>query len=167
MQSKPRKGPRRPLTATELEMMNVLWRLGPSTVSQVQAALRPQRELAYTSVSTIVRILEQKGFVLSQKAGRGHLYSPAIAKEDYQALSLEHLVSTVFDDTPGLLVQRLLDSQRLSEHRGPQPHGVPFQPRWRSTPATWAAARHGCPVMSDQPYRKVMIPSSAPALSRR
>ncbi len=115
MKAKLRRGPQRALTATELEMMNVLWRLGPCTVSQVQAALRPERELAYTSVSTIIRILEQKGFVLSQKAGRGHLYSAAIAKEAYQALSLDHLVSKVFDDTPSLLVQRLLDSHRLSE----------------------------------------------------
>ncbi len=115
MKAKLRRGPQRALTATELEMMNVLWRLGPCTVSQVQAALRPERELAYTSVSTIIRILEQKGFVLSQKAGRGHLYSAAIAKQAYQALSLDHLVSKVFDDTPSLLVQRLLDSHRLSE----------------------------------------------------
>lgn len=96
-------------------MMNVIWRLGPCTVSQVQAALSAERELAYTSVSTIVRILEQKGFVRSEKAGRGHLYSATISKEAYQGLSLEHLVNEVFDATPSLLVQRLLDSGRLTE----------------------------------------------------
>jgi predicted transcriptional regulator len=116
MKCRTRKGaPRRPLTATELEMMNVIWRLGPCTVSQVQAALSAERELAYTSVSTIVRILEQKGFVRSEKAGRGHLYSATISKEAYQGLSLEHLVNEVFDATPSLLVQRLLDSGRLTE----------------------------------------------------
>jgi|HubBroStandDraft_5_1064220.scaffolds.fasta_scaffold420704_2 predicted transcriptional regulator len=107
--------PRRPLTATELEMMNVIWRLGSCTVSQVQACLGPDRDLAYSSVSTIVRILEQKGFVVSTKAGRGHLYSAAMAKHDYQALSLEHVVKQVFDDTPSLLVQRLLDSSSLTD----------------------------------------------------
>jgi predicted transcriptional regulator len=116
MKAKTQKGaPRRPLTATELEMMNVIWRLGSCTVSQVQESLRPERELAYSSVSTIVRILEQKGFVTSTKAGRGHLYSAAMAKRDYQALSLEHVVKQVFDDTPSLLVQRLLDSNSLTE----------------------------------------------------
>jgi predicted transcriptional regulator len=115
MKAKRQKAPRRTLTGTELEMMNILWRLGPCTVSQVQSALRPERELAYTSISTIVRILEQKGFVSSEKAGRGHVYSAAMSKEDYQALSLEQLVSKVFDDTPSLLVQRLLDSRDLSE----------------------------------------------------
>ena len=111
----PKEPPRRPLTATELEMMNVIWRLGACTVAQVQDELRPERELAYSSVSTIIRILEQKGFVTSTKAGRGHLYSAAMPKHDYQALSLEHVVKQVFDATPSLLVQRLLDSQNLTE----------------------------------------------------
>ena len=111
----PKTALRKTLTATELEMMSVIWRLGPCTVSQVQEALQPQRDLAYTSISTIIRILEQKGFVDSAKVGRGHQYSAAISKQDYQALSLEHLVSKVFDDTPSLVVQRLLDSDTLSE----------------------------------------------------
>jgi predicted transcriptional regulator len=107
--------PTRPLTATELEMMHVIWRLGPCTVSQIRDTLLPQRELAYTSISTIVRILEQKGFVKSDKVGRGHQYSATMSKEEYQDLSLEHLVNKVFDDTPSLLVHRLLDSGRLTE----------------------------------------------------
>jgi predicted transcriptional regulator len=109
-----KKAPRRTLTAVELEMMNVIWGLGTCTVSQVREALRPERELAYTSISTIIRILEQKGFVTSAKAGRGHEYRAAMPKEDYQALSLEHLVNKVFNDTPSLLVQRLLDSDSLT-----------------------------------------------------
>ena len=104
----------RPLTATELEMMNVIWRLGPCSVRQVVEALRPQRELAYTSVSTIIRILEQKRYVVSIKEGRGHLYQAAVSKQAYQATSLARLVSNVFDGTPTLLVQRLLDSKQLS-----------------------------------------------------
>lgn len=113
--SKKRRKPDKPLTATELEMMNVLWRIGPATVLQVVAALRPQRELAYTSVSTMVRILEQKGYVISTKEGRGHLYQAAVPKESYQRSSLQRLVSNVFDDTPALLVRQLLDSASLSE----------------------------------------------------
>ena len=104
----------KPLTATELEMMNVLWRIAPASVHQVVEALRPQRHLAYTSVSTIVRILEQKGYVRSRKEGRGHLYEPTIQKEAYQIASLQHLVSNVFDGTPRLLVQRLVDSEQLN-----------------------------------------------------
>lgn len=106
---------RKALTPAELEMMNVIWRIGPCTVAQVVEELRSRRrELAYTSVSTIVRIMEQKGFVKSVKEGRGHLYEAAISKEDYQARSLETLVSNVFDGEPSLLVQRLLDSKALT-----------------------------------------------------
>jgi predicted transcriptional regulator len=105
----------KPLTAVELEMMNVIWRIGPCSVAQVVEQLSAKRELAYTSVSTIVRILEQKGYVTSEKAGRGHLYSAAIAKNDYQAMSLKHLVNHVFEGTPSLLVRRLLDSNALTE----------------------------------------------------
>ena len=105
----------KPLTATELEMMNVIWRIGPCSVAQVLEQLSPTRELAYTSVSTIVRILEQKGYVTSERAGRGHLYSAAVTKEDYQALSLRRLVDNVFEGTPTLMVKRLLDSNSLTE----------------------------------------------------
>ena len=111
-----KSGPRplqKPLTATELEMMNVIWRLAPCSVHQVVEALKPQRQLAYTSVSTIIRILEQKGYVRSRKEGRGHLYEAAVPKETYQVASLQHLVSNVFDGTPTLLVQRLVDSEQL------------------------------------------------------
>jgi predicted transcriptional regulator len=104
----------KPLTAVELEMMNVVWRIGPCSVAQVLEQLRPTRELAYTSVSTIVRILEQKGYVTSQKAGRGHLYSAAITQDEYQAMSLQHLVKNVFEGAPTLLVRRLLDSDTLT-----------------------------------------------------
>src|SRR4051812_38080737 len=107
------KPARKALTAAELEMMNVIWRIGPCSVAQVLEQLRPRRELAYTSVSTIVRILEQKGYVRSQKEGRGHLYAAAVSKEAYQAISLKHLISHVFDGAPSLLVQRLLDSEAL------------------------------------------------------
>jgi predicted transcriptional regulator len=104
----------KPLTAVELEMMNIIWRIGPCSIAQVVEQLREKRELAYTSVSTIVRILEQKGYVRSAKAGRGHLYSAMVAKDDYQAMTLEHMVSHVFDGTPSLLVKRLLDSEALT-----------------------------------------------------
>ena len=106
---------RKPLTATELEMMNVIWRIGPCSVARVLEQLSPARGLAYTSVSTIVRILEQKGYVTSERAGRGHLYSAAVAKEDYQATSLKHLMDNVFEGTPTLMVKRLLDSNALTE----------------------------------------------------
>lgn len=114
MTAKKRKAtPRRTLTAVELEMMNVIWRLGPCTVAQVRDALPPGRALAYTSVSTMIRILEQKGFVSSEKVGRGHMYCAAMSKPEFQSVSLSQLLDDVFDKAPSLLVQRLLDSEYL------------------------------------------------------
>ena len=95
-------------------MMNIIWRVGPCSISQVLEELPDDRALAYTSVSTIVRILEQKGFVTSEKTGRGHVYAASVGKDDYQASSLHHLVRDVFDGTPALVVRRLLDSDSLS-----------------------------------------------------
>ena len=112
--SRGERPPSKELTAVELEMMNIIWRIGPCSVAQVQERLRPQRELAYTSVSTVVRILEQKGYVTSEKEGRGHVYDAAVSKESYQALSLKRIVRHVFDGAPSLLVARLLASETLA-----------------------------------------------------
>jgi predicted transcriptional regulator len=102
------------LTAVELEMMSIIWRIGPCSVGQVREQLLPERALAYTSVSTMVRILEQKGYVISRREGRGHLYSAAVSREAYQTRSLKEFVSKVFDGTPALLVRRLVDSDSLT-----------------------------------------------------
>src|ERR1700733_2497319 len=91
------------LTAVELEMMSVIWRIGPCSVADVREQLLPRRARAYTRVSTIVRILEQKGYVASRKEGRGHLYNAAVSREAYQEKSLKQLVTTVFDGAPSLL----------------------------------------------------------------
>ena len=109
----PKKG--RQLTEVELELMTILWKIGEGTVNDVLLALPAARKLAYTSVSTILRILEQKGIVGSRKEGRGHVYLPKLEKEAYEASSLRHLVTRVFDGTPAALVRRLLETERLSE----------------------------------------------------
>jgi predicted transcriptional regulator len=106
--------PAKPLTEVELELMSILWQLGAATVNEVLAALPRQRPLAYTSVSTILRILEQKGVVSSEKVGRGHRYRPLVAREAYQAFALEQVVGKVFGGEPVALVQRLVDATRLS-----------------------------------------------------
>jgi predicted transcriptional regulator len=103
------------LTEVELELMGILWRLGEGTVSDVAQGLPAERKLAYTSVSTILRILEQKGIVASRKEGRGHIYFPILAKKKYETESLQHLVRKVFDGTASSLVRRLLEDTHLSE----------------------------------------------------
>ena len=102
------------MTDVELELMRILWPLGEGTVRDVMGELPEERRLAYTSVSTVLRIMEQKGFVTSRKVGRGHVYGPLLAKPTYEATCLDHLVSTVFDDKPETLIRRLLDSAEIS-----------------------------------------------------
>lgn len=103
------------LTEVELEMMNALWKRGSGTVNEVLQELPPDRKLAYTSVSTMLRILEQKGAVESQKEGRGHVYVPKLLREEYERKSLQHLVTHVFQGTPSQLVQRLLEADSLTD----------------------------------------------------
>lgn len=103
------------LTETELELMTLLWKLGEGTVSDVLQQLPKERELAYTSVSTILRILEQKGILKTSKEGRGHVYTPQIKKSDYEIKTVKHVVERVFDGTPMALVRQLLDTTQLNE----------------------------------------------------
>jgi predicted transcriptional regulator len=104
----------RPLTEVELEVMTALWRLGEASAGHVREALAERRALAYTSVSTMLRILEQKGVVASRKEGRGHLYRPLVTKQEYESRSVHHLVARVFDGEPRALVTRLLEVEDLS-----------------------------------------------------
>src|SRR5688500_1724436 len=104
----------KPLTEVELELMNILWRLDGGTVNDVLAALPSDRPLAYTSVSTILRILEQKEVVTSEKLGRGHRYVPRVSRQDYEGFALAHVMGKVFDGQPLALVRRLVDAELLS-----------------------------------------------------
>ena len=109
-----RKSPPKLLTEVELELMSILWQLGEGTVREVLEELPPERDLAYTSVSTIIRILEQKRLLTSRKKGRAHIYRPTMKKAEYERRSLDHLVEKVFDGAPSALVVRLLDIDNLS-----------------------------------------------------
>lgn len=103
------------LTETELELMTILWKLEEGSVAEVLENLPKQRDLAYTSVSTILRILEQKGVLKTRKEGRGHVYIPQIKKTEYEAKTVKHVVDRVFDGTPVALVRQLLDSVNLND----------------------------------------------------
>ncbi len=110
-----RKKNRHLLTEVELEFMTELWALGEASVKEVLASLSEERNLAYTSGATILRILEEKGFVVSRKEGKSLIYKPLLAKDQYQKRSLQNLSRTLFDDTPATLVARLVDDEGLSE----------------------------------------------------
>jgi predicted transcriptional regulator len=102
------------LTEVELELMTILWRLEEGSVNDVLAELPKERKLAYTSVSTMMRILEQKKVIASRKEGRGHIYFPKLKKAEYEASSVKNLVKKVFEGAPVALVRQLLDTEKLS-----------------------------------------------------
>ncbi|MEM1066487.1 MAG: BlaI/MecI/CopY family transcriptional regulator [Pseudomonadota bacterium] len=110
-----KKKSRHLLTEVELEFMNELWALREGSVRDVLARLPEERDLAYTSGATILRILEDKGFVKSRKEGKSLIYTPLLGKDQYQTRSLQNLSRTLFDDTPATLVARLVDDAGLTE----------------------------------------------------
>jgi predicted transcriptional regulator len=112
--------------------MHIVWKQGEVSVADVLEALPPERKLAYTSVSTVLRILEQKGVLGSRKVGRGHLYSALLPREAYEVQSVKHLVETVFEGTPSALVERLVEAVPLSPEEAAQIRKILDSKRSRS-----------------------------------
>ncbi|WCO01351.1 BlaI/MecI/CopY family transcriptional regulator [Psychroserpens ponticola] len=83
------------LTKAEEEIMHILWQLQKTNVKDIIAEL-PEPKPAYNTVSTIVRILETKGFVDYEKQGKGHLYFPIVQKHEYSNQSINTLVDNYF-----------------------------------------------------------------------
>lgn len=98
-------------TDRELDIMQVLWDRGPSTVAQVREGLRD--DLAYNTVLTMLRILEEKGHVTRDTRDRAHTYAPAVEREQAGAGALRRLMSTLFPGRPDELLVRLVDQEEV------------------------------------------------------
>jgi len=96
--------------------MDVLWTKGAATVSEVAEALPSEPALAYNTILTTLRILEQKGHVKHTRAneGRAFIYEPVIGRKQAGTNALRHLVSRFFGNSPELLVLNLLEDEELS-----------------------------------------------------
>jgi predicted transcriptional regulator len=103
------------LSGREMDVMNVLWARGSATVSEVLEELRD--ELAYTTVLTILRRLEEKGHVRHDSEGKAHRYLPIIRREEAQDSALQRMTRKLFLDSPALLMNRLLREGELSEEQ--------------------------------------------------
>lgn len=101
------------LTEVELELMNIIWSLQKVTVKDVLANLAKGRDLAYTTVATVMKVLEQKGFLICQKDSYAHTFSPHVSKAVYKKACIENIVANVFDNEPGDLVTQLLSAGKL------------------------------------------------------
>ncbi|MEM8486862.1 MAG: BlaI/MecI/CopY family transcriptional regulator [Bacteroidota bacterium] len=97
------------LTDAELRLMDIIWSRGPSTVQDVVDALPADSPLAYSTVLTMLRILEQKSYLTHKKDGRAYVYESIVPKEDAQRGAIQHLMKRFFDDSPELLVLNLME----------------------------------------------------------
>jgi len=105
------------LTEAELRLMDIVWDKGPVTVGEVAAALPGEPPLAYNTVLTTLRVLEQKGYVRHIKAreGRAFIYRAVVGRKQASQNALRNLVRGFFSNSPELLVLNLLDDGDLSE----------------------------------------------------
>ncbi|CAN5917309.1 BlaI/MecI/CopY family transcriptional regulator [soil metagenome] len=96
----------------ELDVMTVLWQRSSGTVAEVQEAL--SATLAYTTVLTMLRNLEAKGFVRREEEGRAHRYFPKVKQRAEQRRALRRLIDTLFLGSPEALLSQLVDDHALS-----------------------------------------------------
>lgn len=99
-------------TDRELDVMAVLWDHGSATVAEVQRAL--DDELAYTTVLTVLRTLEEKGHVRHEEEGRAYRYFPRVPREEAGQSALRRLVRKVFGGSPERLLTQLVSDRDLS-----------------------------------------------------
>jgi len=101
------------LTEAELRLMDVLWLKGSATVQQVLDGLPEKPSLAYNSVLTTIRILENKGYVKHVKDGRAHIYIPLVERKEATRSEIRHLVSRFFKNSHEQLVLNVLEDQGI------------------------------------------------------
>src|SRR5687768_759037 len=100
-------------TDRELDVMSVLWDLGDATVAVVLD--QPATDVAYTTVLTVLRTLEQKGYVEHTGEGRAHRYHPLVKREAAGRSALRRLLDKVFQGSPELLMTHLVSDKNLTD----------------------------------------------------
>jgi predicted transcriptional regulator len=109
---------RQTLTPQELAIMKVVWRLNEATVRDVHDALQAHRRVAYTTVMTMMRILEEKGFLKRSVDDRAHVYRPARSRQQVVTAMVRDFVDRVFDGaSDALLVHLAKDNQLTAKQR--------------------------------------------------
>ena len=101
------------LTDAELRLMEVLWEKGPATVSGVVESLPRNVPLAYSTVLTTLRILENKGHVRHTKDGRAFIYHPVIGRDQAREGAVTHLLRRFFEGSPELLMLNLIEGKKI------------------------------------------------------
>jgi BlaI family transcriptional regulator, penicillinase repressor len=111
-----KKNPEPSLTPLELELMKVLWETGPANVQTVQANLK-SRDLAYTTVQTMLNILHRKGKVKRQLKDRAYLYRPVLSRQRAVAQAVGDMLDRFFGGSADSLVLNLVEARRLTPEK--------------------------------------------------
>jgi BlaI family transcriptional regulator, penicillinase repressor len=107
--------PHSTLTPQELAIMKVVWKLDAATVRDVYETLRARRAIAYTTVMTMMKILEEKGFLKKVRVERAFVYRPTKPRQQVVGAMVRDFVDRVFDGAAGGLLLHLAKDRRLSQ----------------------------------------------------
>src|SRR5215469_5233758 len=102
------------LTEAELRLMKILWRRGESAVTDLVAAIPDDEALAYNSVLTTIRILEQKGYVDHRQEGRAFIYRPCVAEDEASRSEVRNVMNRFFGNSREKLLLSLLGDGEIS-----------------------------------------------------
>ncbi len=103
-----------PLGETELEVLQIVWELGTASVNDVRDRISQSRNIAYTTVMTVMRNLTDKGYLEYRKDGAAYLYSAKQTREEVSSQILDQLVGKIFDGSSSALVQTLVKRESLT-----------------------------------------------------
>jgi BlaI family penicillinase repressor len=109
--------PSNTLTPQELSIMKVVWRLETPTVRAVYEALRKTRPIAYTTVMTMMNVLEDKGYLEKNSNGRAHVYTPTKPRHQVVGAMVRDFIDRVFDGASSSLLLHLAKDSRLTERQ--------------------------------------------------
>lgn len=99
------------LSELQLSLMRVLWQRGEASTAEVAEALRGERDLAHTTVATLLTRLEKRGLLASRREGRALLYTPLVSEAEVQRSMVGSLLDRLFAGRPSALVSHLLDAR--------------------------------------------------------
>lgn len=104
-----------PLGETEMEVLHHVWELGEATVKEVRKRILEDREVAYTTIMTVMKNLADKGYLKYRKDGVTYVYSSAQDPESVRSNLIKNLIKKVFKGSPKQLVQTLVNSENLTD----------------------------------------------------
>lgn len=102
------------LTEVEQQIMEVLWDAGSGTVAEVTEALTRYKKVAFNTVQTVLRILEDKRYVRHRAEGRAFRYTAIVDRNTASTSAVNYLVRRFFDGAPGKLAMNLIENERLT-----------------------------------------------------